>query len=76
MLLHTHSLTQALLLPFRSALPSAFNHCCFLLLCKTLYRLPAVLPTSLLNCSALAHSVSRMGGEVWKCLIRTSQGAM
>lgn len=29
---HTHSLTHSLLLPFRSVLPSAFNHCCFLLL--------------------------------------------
>lgn len=76
MLIHTHTLTQALLLPFRSALPSAFNHCCFLLLCKTLDRLPAVLPTSPLNCSALAHSVSRMGGVVWKRLICTSQGGM
>lgn len=72
----SHTLTQALLLPFRSALPSAFNHCCFLLLFKTHSCLPAILPTSLLNSSAMAHSVFGMGGVVWKWLICISKGEM
>lgn len=71
---HTHSLT-------RYCFPSAL--CCPQLLtiaaffsCKTLFWLPAVLPTSLFNSSALAHSVFRMGGVVWNWLICISKGGM
>lgn len=47
--IHTHTHTSPL--PFRSALGSAFNHCCFLLCFN---QFPAILPASFSNSHPLA----------------------